>query len=238
MSKVQVIKYDPQWKERFSLESIKLEKAFAGNFVAIHHIGSTAVEGLSAKPIIDIIVVVKNIFKVNNQTIDGYESRGELGIPFRRYFSSGDFHLHVFEENNPEIQQHILFRDYLRNNSEVRKEYETTKLGLAKKYPDDRMQYCLGKNSLINKIIKISGFNGLCLRHVFHDLEKDYYTSKLGHKGFYKFILYEGSEIISAAAVTQDLVIDEISGENHLVSMQKLLERWISKENNLVRSQM
>ena len=54
MFKVEILQHDPRWKEKFSLESTKLEKEFGDNFVAIHHIGSTAVEGLSAKPIIDI----------------------------------------------------------------------------------------------------------------------------------------------------------------------------------------
>jgi GrpB-like predicted nucleotidyltransferase (UPF0157 family) len=238
MSKVEVVQYNPQWKEKFSLESIKLEKDFKDNFVSIHHIGSTAIEGLSAKPIIDIIVVVKNIFKVNNQMIDGYESRGELGIPFRRYFSSGDFHLHVFEEHNPEIEQHILFRNYLRNNFEVKKDYERVKLELAQKHPAERMQYCLGKNSLINKIIKMSGFKGICLRYVFHKLEQDYYVKKLGDKGFYRFILYEGAEIVGAASVSQDLIIDEIFSENHVDCIKKLLRKWISQDNNSARSQM
>lgn len=237
MSKVQVVQYDPQWKERFSLESKILAEEFEDNFVAIHHIGSTSVEGLSAKPIIDIIVAVKNILKVNNKLIDGYESRGELGIPFRRYFSSGDFHLHVFEENNPEIAQHILFRDYLRSNPKAKTSYEKIKLELARKHPNDRMQYCLGKNSLISEIVMMSGFKGLCLRYVFHDLEKDYYTRKLQNKGFYKFVLYEGAEIVSAAAVTQDLAIEKIASENRLDMMGKFLERWILPENDSARSE-
>jgi GrpB-like predicted nucleotidyltransferase (UPF0157 family) len=237
MSKVELLQYNPQWKQKFSLESTKLEKEFGDNFVAIHHIGSTAIEGLSAKPIIDIVISVKDILEVNNKSIDGYESRGELGIPFRRYFSSGDFHLHVFEENNPEIIQHILFRDYLRSNNEVKKDYEKIKLELAQQYAEDRMRYCLGKNLLINEIIRMSCFQGICLRYVFHDIEKDYYIKKLGDKGFYKFILYYGSEIIAAAAISQHLTIEAITGEKHLDVMQSLLERWILPENNSVRSQ-
>ncbi len=234
MSKNEVVKYDPKWKFRFKSEAEKIKKTFANNCIEIHHIGSTAVEGLSAKPIIDIIVAVRQISSVSS--IEGYRFYGEFGIPFRRYFSSGDVHIHVFAGNNPEIEQNLLFRDYLRDNFEVKNNYEKLKLELSHRYPDDRTKYSLEKNSLISEIIKRTGFNGLCLRYIFHDLEKIYYEKHLEDRGFYKFVLYKGSEIVTAAAVTNDLIIDKISGTN-LDHMKKLLEKWISSENDSVRTQ-
>jgi len=235
MSKNEVVKYDPNWKLKFKSEAEKIKKAFSDNCIEIHHIGSTAVEGLSAKPVIDIIVVVRQISSVSS--IEGYRFYGELGIPFRRYFSSGNAHIHVFEENNPEIEQNLLFRDYLRDNFEAKNNYEKLKLELAHRYPDDRTKYSLEKNSLISEIIKRTGFNGLCLRYVFHDLEKIYYEKHLGDQGFYKFVLYKGSELVGVASVTNNLIIDKIAGTNYLDHMKKLLEKWISAENDSVKTQ-
>ena len=151
--------------------------------------------------------------------------------------SSGDIHIHVFEENNPEIEHNLLFRDYLRSNTAAKQKYEKLKIELAHKYPDDRTQYSMEKNAFISEIIERNGFKGLCLRFVFHALEAEYYIEHIGKQGAYKFILYKGAEIVAAAAIDEQLIIEKIVGTNHIDYMKQLLDRWILSENDSVRAQ-
>lgn len=88
--KVEVVPHNPRWRDVFEMESKLIVRAFGKNFVAIHHIGSTSISGIYAKPIVDILVEVKDITKVDEQSAAmeslGYEVMGEFGIPDRRFF--------------------------------------------------------------------------------------------------------------------------------------------------------
>lgn len=90
---VKVVAYDAKWPQLFEEKAKLIKSALGENCIAIHHIGSTAVLGLSAKPIIDILPVVKNILQVDQANFAmeqlGYTAKGEYGIPFRRYFQKG-----------------------------------------------------------------------------------------------------------------------------------------------------
>ncbi|CDZ81906.1 dephospho-CoA kinase/protein folding accessory domain-containing protein [Candidatus Rubidus massiliensis] len=87
---VKVVSYDPKWPLMFEAEAALIKQALGSNCLAVHHIGSTSIPGLSAKPIIDILPVVKNILEVDASTEAmenlGYDVKGEYGIAFRRYF--------------------------------------------------------------------------------------------------------------------------------------------------------
>ncbi len=87
---IEVVPYDPDWSNQFEKEALLLKLIFSDIFVAIHHIGSTSVPGLAAKPTIDIILEVKDIRLVDkfNEPMEklGYEAWGEYGIPGRRFF--------------------------------------------------------------------------------------------------------------------------------------------------------
>ncbi|WP_444508821.1 GrpB family protein, partial [Enterobacter mori] len=107
------------WIEKFQMEAERLKSAMPET-VKMHHIGSTSVPGLAAKPIIDMIMEVENIERVdgwNERFIElGYIVKGENGISRRRYFIHGteekrSYHLQVFEKGNPEIVRHLAFRD-------------------------------------------------------------------------------------------------------------------------------
>jgi GrpB-like predicted nucleotidyltransferase (UPF0157 family) len=162
MRKVEVIKYNKKWINYFQTEKIILNKIFQDNAINIHHIGSTSIPGLSAKPIIDILIEVKNLLKVdskNNEMIkQNYEPHGEYGIKNRRFFSKEGnnraYHVHIFQEKDNNIIRHLAFRDYLKHNNFRSKEYKELKINLAKKYPNDIDSYCKGKNSLIKEIEK------------------------------------------------------------------------------------
>ena len=120
----------------FEAEAQKIKDIFGDELVDIHHIGSTSVPGLQAKPIIDIMPVVKDIDKIDsfNKQMEGlgYESMGEFGMKGRRYFRKGGddrtHQVHVFQVDNKEdIHRHLAVRDYLRTHDEEMKKYGALK---------------------------------------------------------------------------------------------------------------
>lgn len=158
--KVSVEEYSTDWKKRFDEEAILLQKVFGLETQMIHHIGSTSVNGLSAKPIIDIMPVVLDIRKIHSFTSAmkaiGYEPKGENGLPGRRYFQKGGdnrtHHVHIYEAGNPEIERHLAFRDFLRVHPNIAKEYGELKEALAKQFPYDIESYINGKEQLASEI--------------------------------------------------------------------------------------
>jgi len=149
------------WHQLFAEEETQLRNAIGAQVVAIEHVGSTAVCGLAAKPIIDIAVAVREIADAEKCVTQlagiGYKSRGELGIPGRRYFTKGDprtHHLHLVELDGALWRSHLLFRDYLRQHPEVAKEYENLKTELARKYAENREAYTEGKAAFIEDVLK------------------------------------------------------------------------------------
>ncbi|MFG6117146.1 GrpB family protein [Halobacillus sp. MO56] len=157
MRKVEVVDYNKRWPEEFKKEAESLQDIMGSMLMYIHHIGSTSVAGLSAKPVIDIMPVVKKIEQVDqfNEAMEaiGYEAKGELGIPGRRYFRKGGddrtHHVHVFQEGSPDIERHLAFRDYLRVHPEEAKAYGQLKTELARKFPNDIEAYMDGKDPFI-----------------------------------------------------------------------------------------
>ena len=122
MRKVEVKLYDGKWGSMFEEESRRLYEIFGAEIIELHHIGSTSVKGLHAKPIIDLMPVVKDIHRMNDYNTAmiaiGYEPKGENGIAGRRYFQKGGdhrtHHVHMYAWGHSEIKRHLAFRDYLR----------------------------------------------------------------------------------------------------------------------------
>ncbi|MEI4769334.1 GrpB family protein [Psychrobacillus sp. FJAT-51614] len=160
MRKVEVLPYSVQWKEQFEEEARMLNEIFGSHIIDIHHIGSTSIIGLKAKPIIDIMPVVRDISTIdtyNTTMIDlGYLPKGENGLPGRRYFQKGGdnrtHHVHIYELGNPEIERHLAFRDYLRVNPQSAQEYGELKEMLSKKFPYNIDAYINGKEELASEI--------------------------------------------------------------------------------------
>ena len=153
-----IAEYNPEWTGIFKYESEKIRKILGDNCVGIYHIGSTSVPGLAAKPIIDIMPVVKSLDNVDKKAEEfreiGYEYMGEFGIQGRRYLRKGGrnrtHQIHIFAENDSyNINRHLAFREYLRANSGVRHAYAELKKNLAKEFPDDIDSYCKGKDSFV-----------------------------------------------------------------------------------------
>ncbi|MFQ4144833.1 GrpB family protein [Chlorogloeopsis sp. ULAP02] len=160
--RVEVVPYNQNWQEVFATESKQIALAFSENVVAVHHIGSTAIPQIHAKPIIDILVEVKDITKVDehNSAIEalGYEVMGEYGILGRRYFRKHNqagirtHHIHAFEVGSVQIERHLTFRDYMIAHPEDAQKYSDLKCELAKKYPDNIESYMDGKDGFITQM--------------------------------------------------------------------------------------
>ena len=160
--KVEVVLHDPNWRSAFETESKLIALALGENVVAIHHIGSTAIPQIHAKPIVDMLVEVKDLLKIDTYSSEmealGYQAMGEFGIPGRRFFRKGNeagirtHHLHGFEVNSAQIERHLAFRDYMITHSEEAQQYSELKRELANKYHDNIQAYMDGKDGFIKEI--------------------------------------------------------------------------------------
>jgi GrpB-like predicted nucleotidyltransferase (UPF0157 family) len=162
MRKVEVMPYNPDWQRQFEQAAMEIKGIFGDECIEIHHIGSTAVEGLSAKPVIDLLPVVRTIETVDafsrKMAEAGYLGKSENGIPGRRFFQKGGdvrtHHVHVFQKGSKEIGRHLAFRDYLQAHSGEAKKYGALKEKLAIEYPLDIDGYIAGKAELVTWIEK------------------------------------------------------------------------------------
>ena len=160
MRKVEVSTYKEQWALMFEAEAEQLRGILGLQLIDIYHIGSTSISGLKAKPIIDIMPVVRDIELVDeyNQSMReiGYEPKGENGIVGRRYFEKGGdnrtHHVHIYEIGSPEIERHLAFRDFLMTHPARVVEYGELKGHLAQQFPYDIESYINGKERLVSEI--------------------------------------------------------------------------------------
>ncbi len=164
--KVILTPHDPSWREQYETEAAQLTAVFQPILVTIHHIGSTAIPNIQAKPTIDIMIVVTDITAVSSfiQPMDklGYISKGENGIPGRHYFRKGPdehhtHHVHLYGEGHPEIARHLNFCDYLRHHPADALAYSQLKVALAQKYYSDPPSYTRSKTTFIQEIDRKAG---------------------------------------------------------------------------------
>ena len=142
--------YSPAWPQIAAAHADRL-RALGPPLVAVHHIGSTSVPGLTAKPIIDLMPLVTDLAELDQQRARlealGYEWHGELGIPGRRYCTLSDatgariVQLHCFQAGSPHAARHLAFRDYLRAHPEAARAYETEKRRARDLHPNDSHAY-------------------------------------------------------------------------------------------------
>ncbi len=162
--KVIVIPYDRAWKEYFRKIKEEIENAIGDLIIDIEHVGSTSVEGMSAKPCIDIDVIIKDysVFDavVNKLAEIGYIHEGDLGIKDREAFKYEDkphlmnHHLYVCPQNSEELHRHITFREYLRSNPNAVEKYSKVKETAAKLYPNDIDKYIEYKAPCIEEMYR------------------------------------------------------------------------------------
>lgn len=161
--KIEVVEHNPEWVKMFKTEANAIERILGKNCATVHHIGSTAVEGLKAKPVIDILAVVRDLDKVDEvislfEELE-YEYKGENGIVGRKYFTKGGdnrtHHLHIYScESKKEIERHIAVRDYLRAHKDEVNTYSELKVKLAEEFPCDSAGYCAGKAEYVSGLEK------------------------------------------------------------------------------------
>ena len=162
-----VLPYDSAWKSAFEEIKHEIERTIGDLIIGIEHVGSTAVEGLSAKPVIDMDVVIRDysVFPlvVSGLETIGYHHEGDLGIRDREAFRySGKshlqaHHLYVCPLHSRELHRHITFRDFLRNNPDAVQKYSSVKETAAKLYPNNIEKYIAYKSPCIEELYKRCG---------------------------------------------------------------------------------
>ena len=159
--RVTVVAHDPVWQRDFEEEADHITRALGEIVVFLHHIGSTAIPGILAKPIIDILLEVDDISRLDEKRSAmaqlGYEVMGEFGIPGRRYFRKDNaagqrtHHVHAFQADSPEVERHLAFRDYMIAHPVEAQSYSSLKQRLAREHPEDIEAYMDGKDPFIKK---------------------------------------------------------------------------------------
>jgi len=159
-----VVPHRNDWLNKFASERSVLQTIFPEPVFQIEHVGSTAVPGLSAKPIIDIMIGASSLSEIDERIEAarglGYEymPQHEQAIPLRRFFAKPivrprHFHVHAVTVNSAFWHDHLLFRDALRNDSRLTSEYAALKLQLARQFGEDREAYAEAKGSFISSAL-------------------------------------------------------------------------------------
>ena len=160
--KVIVLPYDEAWKTAFEAIKAEIESALGKLILGIEHVGSTSVEGMSAKPCIDLDVIIKDdsmLDAVIERLAEiGYIHEGDLGIKGREAFKYTDkphlmtHHLYVCPQNSEELRRHITFRDFLRSNAEAARKYSSVKETAAELFSNDIDKYIEYKSPCIQEL--------------------------------------------------------------------------------------
>ncbi|WP_026072285.1 GrpB family protein [Nodosilinea nodulosa] len=153
--------YSPDWPLAFEQAAACLRDLLDDDLVVIHHIGSTSVPGLAAKPIIDLLPVARSIAIIEAKTprleAAGYRAWGEYGLPGRRFFTRDQHgyrthNIHIYGQDDPDIERHLAFRNYLRTHPAVRDEYAAVKRAAYARYPADIGGYSDSKHGWIQTV--------------------------------------------------------------------------------------
>ena len=161
-SEVVLLAHDPAWTVAAAAERLRLIAGAEPMLIEVHHIGSTSVPGLVAKPIVDLLGVAGSLAALDaaRARIEalGYEWRGEYGLPGRRYCTWRDLasgrrriQLHCYAAGSPEIDRHLAFRDALRRDSALAAAYAAEKQRCAAHHGDDARAYGLCKSGWIGR---------------------------------------------------------------------------------------
>lgn len=177
MASVIVLDYDPAWPETFERLRARVWPAVSDVASRIEHVGSTAVPGLAAKPVIDIDIVAPPghiphaIARLEGL---GYAHRGDLGIPAREAFRTPpglpEHHLYLCPEGSAALANHLALRDHLRSSPADARAYGDLKRRLAAEFADDMDAYVRGKTSFILAVLRKSGF----AREVLEDISRQH----------------------------------------------------------------
>jgi GrpB-like predicted nucleotidyltransferase (UPF0157 family) len=162
---VEIVPHSGRWATMAAAETLRLKAALGDVLVAVHHVGSTAIADIKAKPIVVLLPVVRDLAGLDAKEgairALGYRWFGEFGLPGRRYCYAVDpvtgkrtFQLHWYAQDNTQIARHLAFRDYLIAHPTLAKEYEAEKLRAASVRSDDVNAYNAEKNDWIKRVEK------------------------------------------------------------------------------------
>ena len=164
---VRVVDYDPAWPGLFDAEAAGIADAVARRGLPpllLEHIGSTAIPGLRAKPILDVLAAHRDDIPaavyVDVMIAVGYIHRGDRGLPGREFFRRGDprsHHVHLTAVGGTHCRDYLAFRDALRRSPALAAEYAALKSALAARHPRDRERYIEGKTAFVRRILAVSG---------------------------------------------------------------------------------
>ena len=161
--KVELVPHDPRWADAAKTQSDLLVAAVGPSLLIVHHIGSTSIPNIRAKPILDLLPVVSSLLDLDEHRAHlealGYEWGEEFGLPGRRYCTKTDLdtgrrliQLHCYQRGSSEIDRHIAFRDYLRERPELALAYEQEKARCQALHPDNTHAYGDCKNDWIKRV--------------------------------------------------------------------------------------
>lgn len=230
IKKITLHPYNPKWKDLFTYEFELIKDALNAHVIAIHHIGSTAIPDLSAKEDLDICLVVDHLDNSLELEKIGYIFKGELNIPLRNFFSKNSdvskVNLHVVENDHHFIGLNICFRNYLRENTAQRLEYQNLKTNLAadpinfERISGRFPRYTLEKHSFINNVLDQAGYDALgvvrCMHYreweAYHRIRDEQIFAPINVKydqnhptindtNHYHFALLHGTKIVSVAHI-------------------------------------
>ncbi|MCP3167788.1 GrpB family protein [Myxococcus qinghaiensis] len=161
--RVTLVPHDPRWAEAAATEARYLTDALGSIVLRVHHVGSTAIPGIRAKPILDLMPVLTSVDELDKHqgVLEGlgYAGWGELGMPGRRYCTKDDprtrerlVQLHCYADGSPEISRHLAFRDYLRERPGIARAYDDEKVRCQRLHPNDSHAYSGCKDAWIKRI--------------------------------------------------------------------------------------
>ncbi|MBR1735290.1 MAG: GrpB family protein, partial [Alphaproteobacteria bacterium] len=257
--KIEVTEYNSEWPAMFKEEKNIITEALGDNCVSIHHVGSTSVPGLIAKPKIDIIAIANDREKaITDLEKVEYMHQGEWNIPLKCGFAKRTgihVNLHMFfEENHPEVELNLAFRDYLRTHEDAKIAYGNLKREILSNEENatKRVQvgalsfpfYTLQKRAFIDNVLRKIGFNRLrvikCLTDIERNYAENFYISKIGENAFIDFsnedhehfILYKGVEICGYANLqispTPKIILMECKNAEDKTFFQSVIQKWIN----------
>lgn len=163
---VRLVPYNEEWTRLFQETKSEVQQILDSNVIDIQHIGSTAIRGIVAKPILDVAVIVHDLDAINLEGMNrnGYVYGAEAGVPGRSFFAKyrdvdiSTHHIHCYEQNNQNLLATIAFRDYLIAHPDYAKQYNDLKVHLAQQYADDRITYTNEKADFIQMILRLAHF--------------------------------------------------------------------------------
>ena len=160
---VELEDYNSNWEKEYLKEEKLLKEVLKDYIIEIHHIGSTSIKGLKAKPVIDILIVIKSLNQIEKiedilKEYD-YTNRGKQGVNDRFFFAKGSedartHYIHFVEPKSDTYYNQVYFKKYLIEHPDYIEKYCNLKQELASKYKDERSKYTQGKNDFIKDVIR------------------------------------------------------------------------------------